>query len=140
MRANKIFQYIIAAALALFLGLFLLLPVATDIRFYDTWFYWAVAQIFANLVLMICLIKEFFTTKGENLWLYIAMLLPLTVFGADALLIGLGVFKYGVLSQCVFVGLFAVTIVTVLRIIPRGINAAVKAKALETEKSVPPIT
>ena len=117
-------------------ALFLLLPVATDIRFYDTWFYWAVAQILANLVLMICLIKEFFTTKGENRWLYITMLLPLTVFGADALLIGLGVFKYGVLSQCVFVGLFAVTIVTVLRIIPRGINAAAKAKALETEKSV----
>jgi LytS/YehU family sensor histidine kinase len=49
---------------------------------------------------------------------------------------GLGVWEGGIVSRYVFMVLFAVTLVVVLRIIPHGINAAAKAKELETEKTV----
>jgi LytS/YehU family sensor histidine kinase len=47
-----------------------------------------------------------------------------------------GAWKGGVVSQGVFVILFAVAMVMVLRFIPHSINAAAKAKELEMEKIV----
>ena len=112
-----------------------LIPVVTDLYFYDTWIYWVVAQMIVNLVLLICLVKECFCKKGQSNWLYVGAMLPLMAFAVDAAMTGVGVWEGGVVSQCVFTVLFVVTMVVVLRIIPRGINAAAKAKELETEKT-----
>ena len=62
-------------------------------------------------------------------------MLPLVAFGVDAVMTGLGIWKGGIISECVFVVLFVIAMVVVLRIIPHGINAAAKAKELETEKT-----
>ena len=113
----------------------LIIPVVSDLRFYDVWPYWIVVQLVVNLVVIGCLVKECFGTTGKRNWFYIGAMLPLVAFGADAIMTGLGIWKGGVLSGYVFVGLFAVAMVVVLRIIPRGINAAAKAKELETEKT-----
>ena len=48
---------------------------------------------------------------------------------------GLGLWKGGVSSKYVFIALFAVAMVVVLRIIPRSINATEKAKELELQRS-----
>ena len=48
---------------------------------------------------------------------------------------GLGIWKGGEASKYLFLLLFAVAMVVVLRIIPRGINDAARAKELETEKT-----
>ena len=111
------------------------IPLVTDLRFYDTWFYWAVGQMLVNLVLLFCLVKEYFSKKGKNNWSYIGAMLPLIAFGVDLVVTCLGVWKGGLVSKYVFVALFAVTIVMVLRVIPRNINAAEKAKELEIQRS-----
>ena len=110
-------------------------PVITDLFFYDTWFYWGVAQLIVNLILLASLIKEYFRKKGKSNWLYIGAIPPLIAFGVDMAMIGLGIWKNGIISEYVFVVLFAVTMVVVLRIIPRSINAAEKAKELELQRS-----
>ena len=116
-------------------ALFFVIPVVTDILFYDTWFCWVAAQLIVNLILLICLVKECFCKLGQSNWLYIGAILLLIAFGVDAAMTGLGIWKGGVVSKYVFIILFAVTMVVVLRIIPGGINAAEKAKELELQRS-----
>ena len=116
-------------------ALLFVIPVITDLLFYDTWVYWTVAQLIVNLILIVCLIKEYFRKKGKRNWLYIGAILPLIAFGVDLAMTGLGIWKGGVISKYVFIALFAVTMVVVLRIIPHSINAAEKAKELELQRS-----
>ena len=116
-------------------ALLFVVPVITDLFFYDTWFYWAIAQLIVNLILIVCLVKEYFCKKDKSNWLYIGAILPLIAFGMDTAMIGLGIWKGGAVSKYVFISLFAVAMVAVLRIIPRNINAAEKAKELELQRS-----
>ena len=115
---------------------FLILPILTDILFYDTWAYWATAQILVNIIFLGCLVREFFVIKGNERWLYIGSILPLISFGVDVIMTDVGLWKGGVSSKYVFVVLFVVAMVVVLKVIPNGINALSKAKELETEKIV----
>ena len=112
------------------------LPVLTDIFFYDTLLYWVILQMIANVILSACLIKEFFVTKDKFSILYICSVLPLISFGVDAVMIYFGIRNTGLVSKYVFIVFFAVAMVMVLRIIPSNINALTKAKELETEKMV----
>ena len=116
-------------------ALLLLIPVITELFFYDTWFYWAVAQLIVNLILIGCLVKEYFGKTGKRNWRYMGAILPLIAFGVDTAMIGLGIWNGGVVSKYIFIALFAVTMVVVLRIIPHNINAAEKAKELELQRS-----
>ena len=115
---------------------FLILPILTDILFYDTWAYWTTVQILVNIIFLGCLIREFFVTKGKERWLYIGSILPLISFGFDVIMTAVGLWKGGVSSKYVFVVLFVAAMVVVLKVIPNGINALSKAKELETEKIV----
>ena len=116
-------------------ALLFVIPMITDLFFYNTWFCWAVAQLIVNLILLVCLVKEYFRKKDKSNWLYIGAILPLIAFGVDLAMTGLGIWKGGAVSKYVFIALFAVTMVVVLRIIPRNINAAEKAKELELQRS-----
>ena len=111
------------------------LPVLTDTLFYDTWFYWTIAQMLANIVLLGCLIREAIVTKGKEHWLYFGLILPLIAFVIDAMMTYLGIWQGGTVSKYVFIALFAVAMVVVLRIIPQNINAAAKARELELQRS-----
>ena len=123
------------AAIGAFDLFFFVLPIVTDVYFYDTWRYWAVLQTIANLILLGCLVKETICPDTGDKWVYIGMMLPLITFGLDAIMTALGYWQGGVASKYVFCGLFIVTMVLVLRIIPGNINAAAKAKELETERN-----
>ena len=114
---------------------FIVLPIVSTILFYDTWFYWAVAQIIANTVLFICLIKEIFSIKGTEKWTFIGLILPLIAFGVDVVMTHLGIWRGGMVSKSIFTLLFIVALIVVLQVIPSGINAAAKAKELETERN-----
>ena len=116
-------------------ALLFVIPVIADVRFYDTWFYWAVAQLTVNLILLVCLVKEYFAKKDKWNLSYISAILPLIAFGVDLAMTDLGIWKGGIVSQYVFIALFAAAMVVVLRIIPRNINAAEKAKELELQRS-----
>ena len=112
------------------------LPVLTDILFFDTWLYWASVQILANIILLGCLIRELVVTKGKERWLYFGAILPLVSFCVDVIMTDLGLWKGGVSSRYIFTVFFVVAMVVVLKVIPNGINALSKAKEFETEKIV----
>ena len=112
------------------------LPILTDMLFYDLWLYWAAAQMLANIILLGCLIREFFVTKGKERWFYISSILPLISFGLDVIMTELGLWKGGLSSKYIFIVFFIAAMVAVLKVIPNSINALAKAKDLETEKIV----
>lgn len=124
------------AVLGIFDAVLIVLPVLTDVFFYDTWLYWAAAQILANVILLGCLIREFFAAKGKERFLYICSILPLISFAVDVVMIDLGIWNSGVSSKYIFFVFFIAAIVMVLNIIPNNINALAKAKELETEKRI----
>ena len=117
-------------------AVFFVLTIMTDVRFYDTWAWWAVVQLIANAVIAVCLVREFFLVKTKKRWLYIGAFLPLTAFVIDVTGTKLAIWKGGVISQHVFLALVAVAAIMVLKFIPSNINAAAKAKELEMEKIV----
>ena len=115
-------------------AIFIIIPIVSNILFYDTWIFWAMAQTVVNLILLICLVKEFIVNKGDERWLYAAAVLPLLTFILDVVFIWLGVFNGAVTSKYTFIILFAVAVILVLKLVPHNINAAAKAKELEMEK------
>ena len=74
--------------------------------------------------------------KTKLRWIYIGALLPLIAFAADIVGTWLGAWKGGVISMYVFIGLFVLAVIMMLKLIPNNINAAAKAKELEMEKIV----
>ena len=117
-------------------ALFFTLPIITDVRFYDTWAWWAVVQLVVNTVIAVCLVREICVSKTKERWLYIGAFLPLFAFAADVLGTKIAIWKGGVISQYVFIVLLVVAVIMVLKFIPSNINAVAKAKELETEKIV----
>ena len=112
------------------------LPMITGIFFYDTWRYWLIVQNAISVTLIVCIIQELICAKGKNKLIYIGAFLPLISFGVDSLATFLGLWEGGITSQYVFIILFTIAIVVLLRIIPNSINAITKAKELEREKLV----
>ena len=134
LKGTKIIGNATIIALGLANAVFLVLPIVSDVLFYDTWLWWGIVQIVANIVLAICLIKEFITVKNRERWIFIGALLPLIAFVADFVGIWLGAWNGGLISRYIFIGLFALALIVILNLIPRNINAATKAKELELEK------
>ena len=136
LKATKRSGIITIAVLGLTDAVILLLPILTDILFYDMWLYWVVSQSFGNIILLGCLIKEYLSAKGKVRWIYICSTLPLISFGIDVVMIDLGIWNIGLSSKYVFFVFFVAAMVMVLKIIPNNINALARAKELETEKMV----
>lgn len=136
LKGTKIIGIITIGLLGFVNAVLLALPILTDILFYDMWLYWSAVQVFANIILLGCLVKEFFVAKGKVRWLYLGSILPLISFGIDVIMTDLGLWKGGLSSKYVFVIFFIVAMVAVLKVIPNGINTLTKAKELETEKIV----
>ncbi len=136
LKHTKTIGTIIVTLLGIVNIVFFVLPIFTDILFYDIWAYWAIVQILVNIIFLGCLIREFIVTKGKERWLYIGSVLPLISFGIDVVVTKIGLWKGGVFSKYIFIVLFVAAMVVVLKVIPNGINALSKAKELETEKIV----
>ncbi|MEE0059320.1 MAG: histidine kinase [Acutalibacteraceae bacterium] len=136
LKSTKMIGTITVVILGAIEAVLFILPILTDIFFYDTLLFWLASQILANLILTGCLLKEFVTTKGKERLLYVFSILPLISFVIDALMIDLGIWNIGVSSMYVFFVFFIASMVIVLKIIPNNINALAKAKELETEKMI----
>jgi signal transduction histidine kinase len=115
-------------------AIFFMIPIITDVLFYDTWIWWIAIQLVFNLVLIVCLIKEFTVSKTNLKWFYMIAVLPLISFAVDAVGTCVGMWGGGLVSRYVFVALFAVAMIMVLQFIPHNINSVAKAKELEMEK------
>ena len=132
---RKIGNFVILA-LGLADAAFFVIPVVSNVLFYDTWVWWVILQSGANLVILGCLIAEIFGTEKKERWLYIGAVLPLLAFAVDAFSTWIGMWKGGVVSGYVFIAMLAVVVVMVLKFIPESINATAKAKELEMERIV----
>ena len=137
LQSTKKFGVLVSSFLVVANAVFFILPLITEVLFYDTWIWWIAVQSICNIALLCCLIKEFvISIEKKKRWFYIAMCMPLFAFTADVIGTWIGVWKGGVVSRYVFAALFALSMVTVLKLIPQSINAATKAKELEMEKIV----
>ena len=115
-------------------AVFFILPMVSDVLFYDTLIWWIVVQSIANLSLVVCIISELITSNINVKWIYAGALLPIVAFTADVFGVWSGSWDGGVVSQYVFSALFVVAFIVVLSLVPKNINAAAKAKELEVEK------
>ena len=115
-------------------AVFFVLPMISNVYFYDTWAWWVIVQLVANTVIAICLAQEFFILKTKERWIYVGAFLSLVAFAVDVLATKLAVWKGGVISQYVFIVLVAIATIMVLKYIPNNINAVATAKELEMEK------
>lgn len=136
LKCTKAIGTITVAVLGIINVAIIILPVLTDILFYDMWLYWVALQMLANIILLGCLIKEFFTAKVQDRLIYICSVLPLISFGIDVVMIERGIWNTGVSSKYIFIVFFVAAMVMVLRIMPNNINTLAKAKELETERMV----
>lgn len=116
--------------------IFLLMPMISNVFFYDTWIWWIAVEFLVNIVLSFCLVKDFLISKTKFKWLYMGLFLPLLAFTCDVMGTLLGIWKGGIASEFVFIALFVVASVLILKLIPSNINAAAKAKELEMEKII----
>ena len=129
---TKAIGHIATVTMGVTIGIFLILPMVTHIYFYDLLLPWVIMQSVANIVLIICLIKEYMESKR---WMNIGMAMLLFAFEADAVATATCYWKGGYLSQYVFSILFIIALVFVLRIIPENANIAARAKELELQHS-----
>lgn len=135
LKKTKRIGYIATVILGVFIGVCFVLPVLTDVYFYDTWLPWATAQSVANVVLLDCMVKEYIVSAKKERWGYTGMALLVLAFEADVIATAAGFWQGGAISQYVFVALFVAALFVVLLQIPRNINAAAKAKELELQRS-----
>ena len=135
LKNTKKISYITTVGLGVFNGLYLVLPVLTDVRFYDTWLPWVITQRVANGVLLFCLIKEYISAEKKERWGHVGMALLLIAFEVDVIATAAGFWEGGVISEYVFMLLFLAALFVVLRLIPENINAAQKARELELQRS-----
>ena len=136
LKVTKRVGNVTAFVVASFNALFIILPMISKVLFYDTWLWWVLMQNAANVLLSVCIVKEFRTFKTKMRWIYIGAILPLLAFAVDTFFVWRGVLGIGVVSKYAFMILLAVATVMVLKLIPNNINAAVKARELEMEKIV----
>ena len=135
LKVTKHIGHIATVSLGVSVGIFFLLPVLTDVRFYDTWLPWAILQSAVNVVLLGCLVKEYAASGKAVRWLNLGKALLILAFEADVIATAAGFWEGGFISQYVFFALFLVALFMMLRMIPGSINAAAKAKELELQRS-----
>ena len=135
LKETKRLGYMATAASGVFSGAYFLLPILTDLQFYDTWLPWVITQSAVNAVLLGCLIKEYAAADRKERWVHMGMALPVLAFEADAAATAAGLWEGGAVSKYVFFALFVAALFVVLRLIPRSINAAAKANELELQRS-----
>ena len=113
---------------------FMLTPVFTDVKFYDTLPVWAVLQSVICLAMIVLLVLRFAKSNKNEKMLCALGIIPLLAFIADVLGTGFGLWQGGQISEIVFILIFAVAVVLLLKIVPKNLNAAIRAKELEAEK------
>ena len=125
---------IVTSLMAVVNAICFIAPMVSSVLFYDTWIWWIIAQIVVNVVLFVCLVMEFVAALAKERWIYFASILPLLAFAIDVVGVWLGFWSGAVVSKYLFIILFAIAAILVLKLVPSNINAAAKAKELEMEK------
>ena len=135
LKRTKNIGYITTVVLGVMNGIYFILPMLTETYFYDTWLPWVITQSVANVILFVCLIKEYLSSSKKERLVYIGMSLLVIAFEGDVIATAMGYWEGGLISKYVFFIFFVVALFGVLRLIPESINAAERARELELHKS-----
>ncbi|MDO4754909.1 MAG: histidine kinase [Parabacteroides sp.] len=131
----KLIGTITTVILGVFDGVALILPMVTDIYFYDIWYVWMFVQSAANVVMFVCMTKEITFSNKRMVCRYVAMSLTLIAFELDAAATAFGWWQGGLVSKYVFAAMFVVMVFVILKIVPASISATAKARELELQSS-----
>ena len=135
LKITKLIGYTTTTTVGVINGIYFLLPLFTEVHFYNTWQQWAITQSIANVILIFCMVKEHKTASIRERWAHTGMAMLMIAFEVDAVATALGIWKGGLISKWMFTVLFAVTLFVVLRISPTSINIVERAKELELQRS-----
>ena len=113
---------------------FMLAPIFTEIKFYDTLLPWAVLQGVICLALIVLLAIRFAKGNKNEKMVCVLGMLPMIAFILDVLGTGFGLWQGGLISEVVFILIFAASVLLLLKIVPQNLNAAIRARELEAEK------
>ena len=112
-----------------------LLSFVNVIVIYDTLFFWFIAHICIYAVLLGCCIYECVRKKVTDRLAIVSDFLMIIAAFADIVCYFSGMSNAGICSKCVFLGLFLINIVRIIRVIPMNYKAAREAEHLKAELS-----
>ena len=117
-------------------SVFMMVPTFADVRFYDILPVWSAIQSVICLVMTVLLVLRFVKgSKNEKILSAFGML-PMIAFILDVFGAGLGLWQGGIVSEDVFILIFAASLILLLRVVPQNLNAALRARELEAEKLI----
>ena len=114
----------------------MLIPAFSDAKFYDTLPAWVTIQGAVCLVMIVLLVKCIATDGNHEKIPGLFAMLPLIAFILDVFGVGFGLWQGGIVSEVVFILIFAVSLIWLLRVVPKNLNAAMRARELEAERVV----
>ena len=115
---------------------FMMAPVFLNIKFYDILPVWAVMQSVICIVMIVLLARHFAKgDKNEKIMSFFGVL-PLISFVFDVVGTGIGLWQGGVVSEVIFILIFIVSLIVLLKVVPQNLNAAIRARELEAEKMI----
>lgn len=112
----------------------MLISISPQIKFYDTWSAWALLQSIAAIILTVCQIIAFPRSPNGQKPILFSGIAAFASFPIDALATLLGWWEGGLVSKHVFLVIFLLAMVAVLRVIPSHLQASMKARRLEAER------
>ena len=115
---------------------FMMAPLFLKVKFYDTLPLWATLQSVICVVMMILLVLHF--AKGDKNEKIISSfcMLPMLAFIFDVVGTEFGVWQDAPVSEATFILIFAFSLIVLLKVVPQNLNAAIRARELETEKMI----
>ena len=114
----------------------LLVPMVSDMRFYDTLPVWASLQSVICIAMTILLALRFAKGNKNEKILSAIGIISMIAFVLDVLGTGLGLWQGGIVSEVVFIIIFGAFLVLLLKVVPQNLNAAIRARELEAEKRI----
>ena len=115
---------------------FMMAPVLTDVKFYDVLPVWSAMQSVICVLMMILLSVHFAKGSKNEKMISVFGMLPMISFLADTACTGLGLWQGGLVTEFVFIVIFAFSVVVLLKVVPQNLNAAIRARELEAEKMI----
>ena len=114
----------------------MMMPIFTNVRFYDTLPVWVKFQSIICIVMIVLLAKLFCGGSKDEKILSASGMFPMIAFIVDSLGVGAGVWEGGIVSEFVFILIFVASIILILKVVPENLNAAIRARELEAEKVI----
>ena len=111
-------------------------PTVTDVKFYDTLPVWSAVQSVICIVMIVLLALHFAKGNKSEKMLCAFGILPMLSFVLDSFGTGFGLWQGGLISEVVFILIFVASLIVLLKVVPQNLNAAIRARELETEKMI----